>query len=64
MSDLKPGSDSYTVKYLLGEERIPLPLSHRSWNNYIEIKVKAVHEATASLLIPIEIRIHLRYHFL
>ena len=38
MSDLKPGSDSYTVKYLLGEERIPLPLAHRSWNNYIEIK--------------------------
>lgn len=38
MSDLKPGNDSYTVKYLLGEERIPLPLSHRSWNNYIEIK--------------------------
>lgn len=38
MSDLKPGSDSYTVKYLLGEECIPLPLSHRSWNNYIEIK--------------------------
>ena len=38
MSDLKPGSDSYTVKYLLGEERIPLSLSHRSWNNYIEIK--------------------------
>lgn len=38
MSYLKPGSDSYTVKYLLGEERIPLPLSHRSWNNYIEIK--------------------------
>lgn len=38
MSDLKLGSDSYTVKYLLGEERIPLPLSHRSWNNYIEIK--------------------------
>lgn len=38
MSDLKPGSDSYTVKYLLGEKRIPLPLSHRSWNNYIEIK--------------------------
>lgn len=38
MSDLRPGSDSYTVKYLLGEERIPLPLSHRSWNNYIEIK--------------------------
>lgn len=38
MSDLKPRSNSYTVKYLLGEERIPLPLSHRPWNNYIEIK--------------------------
>lgn len=38
MKDLQKGSNSYTVKYLLGEETIPLPLSHRSWNNYIEIK--------------------------
>lgn len=38
MKDLKPGSNSYTVRYLLGEETIPLPASHRSWNNYIEIK--------------------------
>ena len=38
MKDLKPGSESYTVKYLLGEEHIPLPVSHRPWNNYIEIK--------------------------
>ena len=38
MNDLHPGSNSYTVRYLLGEERIPLPHSHRPWNNYIEIK--------------------------
>lgn len=38
MKDLKPGSNSYTVKYLLGEETIERPQTHRSWNNYIEIK--------------------------
>lgn len=38
MADLQKGSNSYTVKYLLGEEQIPLPASHRPWNNYIEIK--------------------------
>ena len=38
MKDLQPGTDSYTVKYLLGEEHIPTPISHRPWNNYIEIK--------------------------
>ena len=38
MKDLRPGSKSYTVKYLLGEESIPLPARHRAWNNYIEIK--------------------------
>ena len=38
MKDLKPGSPSYTVRYLLGEDTIPLPASHRSWNNYIEVK--------------------------
>lgn len=38
MKDLKPGSNSYTVRYLLGEEKIPLPTSHRPWNNYIEVK--------------------------
>ena len=37
MKDLKPGSDSYTVKYLLGEETIERPKTHRSWNNYIGI---------------------------
>ena len=38
MKDLHKGSDSYTVKYLLGEETIDPPASHRPWNNYIEIK--------------------------
>ena len=31
-------TDSYTVRYLLGEETIPAPLQRRPWNNYIEIK--------------------------
>lgn len=38
MKNLKPGSNSYTVKYLLGEETIEHPRQHRAWNNYIEIK--------------------------
>lgn len=38
MKDLQKGSNSYTVKYLLGEETIDRPPTHRSWNNYIEIK--------------------------
>lgn len=38
MKDLKKSSNSYTVKYLLGEETIPVPEHRRPWNNYIEIK--------------------------
>lgn len=38
MKDLQKGSESYTVRYLLGEETIPVPTHHRPWNNYIEIK--------------------------
>ncbi|MGP1435697.1 MAG: excinuclease ABC subunit UvrA [Phocaeicola sp.] len=38
MKDLKTGSNSYTVRYLLGEENIDLPVSRRPWNNYIEVK--------------------------
>ncbi len=38
MNDLQPNSGSYTVRYLLNEEQIDLPLSHRPWNNYIEVK--------------------------
>ena len=30
--------NSYTVRYLLGEETIPVPTQRRPWNNYIEIK--------------------------
>ena len=38
MKDLQSGSNSYTVRYLLGEETIELPPSHRPWNNFIEVK--------------------------
>ena len=38
MHDLKTGSNSHTVRYLLGEEVIPTPLTHRPWNNYIKVK--------------------------
>jgi excinuclease ABC subunit A len=38
MKDLRTGSNSHTVHYLLGEEKIPLPSHRRQWNNYIEIK--------------------------
>lgn len=37
MNDLQKGSNSYTVRYLLGEEIIPTPEHRRPWNNYIEI---------------------------
>ena len=38
MSDLQPGTHSHTVRYLLGEEAIDVPPSHRPWNNYIEVR--------------------------
>ncbi len=38
MKDLKKGSNSYTVRYLLGEDEIPVPEHRRPWNNYIELK--------------------------
>ncbi len=37
MNDLKKGTDSHTVRYLLEEETIPVPEHRRPWNNYIEI---------------------------
>jgi excinuclease ABC subunit A len=37
LKDLKSGSNSYTVRYLLGEEKISIPSSRRPWNNYIEV---------------------------
>ena len=38
MKDLQKGSNSHTVRYLLGEETIDPPVAHRPWNNYIEVK--------------------------
>ena len=38
MHDLQPGTESHTVRYLLGEETIAVPQSRRPWNNYILIK--------------------------
>ena len=37
MKNLTKGTISHTVRYLLGEDEIPLPLHRRPWNNYIEI---------------------------
>ena len=36
--DLPQNSQSYTVRYLNGEDTIDLPLFRRPWNNYIEVK--------------------------
>jgi excinuclease ABC subunit A len=38
MSGLKKSDKGYTVRYLTGEEQIPVPTQRRLWNNYIEIK--------------------------
>ncbi len=37
MKELTEGTQSHTVRYLLGEEKIELPSYRRKWNNYIEI---------------------------
>ncbi len=38
VAELEKKSDSFTVKYLTGEEQIELPATRRKWNNYIEVK--------------------------
>ena len=38
ISDLQTHSESYTVRYLTGEDRIEVPPFRRRWNNYIEVK--------------------------
>ena len=43
MNDLQPGSQSHTVRYLLGEETIDTPVAYRPWNNYIEVKGAREH---------------------
>ena len=37
-ASLKKFPRSYTVKYLLHQEEIPVPKSHRPWNRHIDIK--------------------------
>jgi excinuclease ABC subunit A len=37
-ASLKKYPKSYTVKYLLHEEEIPVPMSRRPWNRHIDIK--------------------------
>jgi excinuclease ABC subunit A len=37
MKDLQPGTDSHTVRYLLGEETIPVPTVRRPWFRSIRI---------------------------
>ncbi len=38
VQELEKNTDSYTVKYLTGEEQIEVPKTRRKWNNYIEVK--------------------------
>ncbi|MDR3338700.1 MAG: excinuclease ABC subunit UvrA [Candidatus Symbiothrix sp.] len=38
LSDIDKSGRGYTVRYLTGEEQIPLPVQRRKWNNYIEVK--------------------------
>ena len=38
MTDLKTHTNSYTVRYLLGEETIPVPKERRRWTRSIELK--------------------------
>ena len=38
LSDLPQKSNSYTVRYLTGEEKIDVPSYRRPWNSYIEVK--------------------------
>lgn len=35
---LQTSSNSYTVRYLTGEDKIEVPAFRRPWNNYIEVK--------------------------
>ena len=38
VAHLQNQSNSYTVRYLTGEDKIELPLYRRPWNSYIEVK--------------------------
>lgn len=43
VDQLDPESDSYTVRYLTGKEKIEVPPFTRPWNQYIEIKGARAH---------------------
>lgn len=43
VNKLNPDSDSYTVRYLTGKEKIEVPSFTRPWNQYIEIKGARKH---------------------
>ena len=43
VDQLDPKSDSYTVQYLTGKEKIEVPSFIRPWNQYIEIKGARKH---------------------
>ena len=38
MRDLQPGTESHTVRFLLGEDTLPVPAGRRPWNNSILIR--------------------------
>lgn len=38
VAGLEKQTESYTVRYLNGEEKIEIPQKRRKWNNYLEIK--------------------------
>ncbi|GHT26403.1 UvrABC system protein A [Bacteroidia bacterium] len=38
MAGINKSGKGYTVRYLTGEEQIPVPRQRRKWNNYIEIE--------------------------
>ena len=38
VAHLQKATNSYTVRYLTGEEKIEIPAIRRKWNNYIQIK--------------------------
>lgn len=38
VNNLQTSSNSHTVRYLTGEDKIEVPAFRRLWNNYIEVK--------------------------
>lgn len=56
MNNLQKGSNSHTVRYILGEDEIPVPTGRRSWNNYIEVKgARANNLKNIDIKIPLNV---------